>query len=1289
MINFAKPDFSNTPASPARTKLNYQPAHDSAAPVVSIVTPFFNAGEIFYETVESVFQQTFQQWEWIIVNDGSTDAASLKILGDFRRKDDRIRVVDHAKNQGLSAARNTGFREARAEFVFQLDADDLIEPTTLEKMAWHLESRPDVAFTTGYTVGFGSKEYLWKRGFHNGKQFLSENLVTATCLVRKSVHQAIGGYDATNRAGLEDWEFWLKAAAHGLWGSTIPEFFDWYRRRESGREHWDNVVQTDKTEAFRSHLQRKFPALWKEPFPQIPPVANAFGSQEAKLPFANRLKKERPRLILLVPHFELGGADKFNLDLIRQLQLERGYEITVVATRRSGNPWLHEFEALTPDVFVLNNFLDVSEFPRFLRYLIDSRQPDAVCVANSFLGYQLLPYLRAYFPETPFVDYLHMEEEAWMGGGYPMQSVTLQNHLTHTVVSSQHLKRWMVARGGKQDAISVCYTNIDPEKWDRAQFDFPALAEKWAVDTTRPVLLYAGRICAQKQPRVFAEVIRKLVKRNPDFTVLVAGDGPDLPWLKEFVERENLKQIRFLGVVPNAEIAGLLAISDIFFLPSQWEGISLAVYEAMSMGVVPVTGKVGGQAELVTEHCGRLITRGPNEVDDYTNALLKLLNAPEERKRMAKAARERIVEHFPIQKLGEQMNAALLQAKSAVGQMDPTSVFSKPVASLYVTEVIERVRAADYADRLHREREEMLAFQKPSVLWQSCLRAGQAMADAKLIEAALQQFEEGINTAIASRSPSIELAARVAIGNALVPLDVARAETIFRGAQGLAEQIGDAALAEKLGHTIKSMPRSSATPNQRAPRVSVVIPCYKQAHFLAEAVESVVAQNYSDWEILVVNDGSPDETSQVTKELIAKYPGKRIRLIEKENGGLSSARNAGIRAALGTYFLPLDADDKLKPTLLARLVPLLDANPKLGFAYTDIQHFGAITSTFPLPDFNRATLIAQDNIACVCSLVRKSVWEQVGGYNEQMREGYEDWDFWVGCVEQGWDGYCVHEPLFLYRKNGASMLSAANQKRARLKAQIVLNHPKLYDDATRRTAKALIEKHLASLVAAAAKMNRAHRNDHGLDFSRSRCASATDHLPDWKHPGGDGRQSNLASSSRGNAATRASGHDRHTHAPTRMVPIHGARYPGSRRENHGVLRAGKRRGGRNLFFQRARIKRGQGPRQSLLCARRSNGIRRRDDGGHAGKPPLARTFPHFLPRSGSPLRSELKQPRVRREKTLWAHPRCHFARVHGPNDFSSDAALGSGFQIPAADCGTGLTRHGGRAAVVQGYSGYP
>ena len=127
-----------------------------------------------------------------------------------------------------------------------------------------------------------------------------------------------------------------------------------------------------------------------------------------------------------------------------------------------------------------------------------------------------------------------------------------------------------------------------------------------------------------------------------------------------------------------------------------------------------------------------------------------------------------------------------------------------------------------------------------------------------------------------------------------------------------------------------------------SPKVSVVIPCYNQAHFLTEAVESVVEQTFTDWECLIVNDGSPDNTSEVSRKLIERYPGKRIKLLEKPNGGLADARNYGIAWAQGKYILPLDSDDMIHPDMLSKTVHFLDNNPSIAIVYTDLMHFGAV-----------------------------------------------------------------------------------------------------------------------------------------------------------------------------------------------------------------------------------------------------------------------------------------------------------------------------------------------------------
>jgi glycosyltransferase involved in cell wall biosynthesis len=235
-----------------------------------------------------------------------------------------------------------------------------------------------------------------------------------------------------------------------------------------------------------------------------------------------------------------------------------------------------------------------------------------------------------------------------------------------------------------------------------------------------------------------------------------------------------------------------------------------------------------------------------------------------------------------------------------------------------------------------------------------------------------------------------------------------------------------------------------APEKEPVPVVSVIMPCYKQAHYLKEAVASVVAQTFSDWELIIVNDGSPDDTNTVAHRLIAENPQRRIRLLEKKNGGLAHARNAGIRAANGAYILPLDSDDKIDPIMLEKTVALLDSRPDIAVAYTNITHFGAVDRTLEAADFDFKAICIENQLN-YCSLYRRELWEWAGGYKSNMIWGYEDWDFWVTCGELGLKPQRIPLALLLYRIKDSSMLAEARAHDAELRARLVLNHPAQYD----------------------------------------------------------------------------------------------------------------------------------------------------------------------------------------------------------------------------------------------------
>ncbi len=699
-------DFANTPISPQRPHLQYAPQDVSAPPSVSIVTPFYNTGPVFHETAHSVLGQSFQQWEWLIVNDKSTDPESLAILEDYARRDPRIRLIQHDTNQGISAARNTGFRAARTPYIVQLDSDDLLETTAVEKWFWFLESFHEYSFTKGYSVGFGAQEYLWDKGFHLGKAFLQDNAVDPTSMIRKSVFNAVGGYDESNRNGLEDWEFWLHCADLGYWGATIPEYLNWYRRRPSHDERWSNWDHGAGQEAFRVRMHERYPRLWNGGFPQIQPRWHMPNDDvRDTLPTANRLRKTKPRLLMIVPWLTIGGADQFNLNLLPQLTAH-GWEVSIATTVTGDHSRLPEFSRHTPDIFVLHHFLRLVDYPRFLRYLICSRQVDAVLISNSELGYLLLPYLRAHCPDVTFLDYTHIEEENWKNGGYPRMAVEFQESIDLSIVASEHLKQWMLQRGAEAERVKVCRIHVDTDLWQPDASKRAAVRRELGCKDQVPLILYAGRICQQKQPRVFAQTLLRLKAENVKFVALVAGDGPDWKWLKTFVEDHRLRdQVYLCGAISNENVRRLMTAADIFFLPSEREGIALSVYEAMSCGLAVVGADVGGQRELVTPETGVLIARSneENEAKQYALVLADLIRDPERRTRLGQAARSRVDKDFRLDQMGKKM-VALLEEAMERHASHPRPIVSVGLGRASAAQAVEYTRLFRVAEQLWAER---------------------------------------------------------------------------------------------------------------------------------------------------------------------------------------------------------------------------------------------------------------------------------------------------------------------------------------------------------------------------------------------------------------------------------------------------------------------------------------------------------------------------------------------------------------------------------------------------------
>lgn len=218
--------------------------------------------------------------------------------------------------------------------------------------------------------------------------------------------------------------------------------------------------------------------------------------------------------------------------------------------------------------------------------------------------------------------------------------------------------------------------------------------------------------------------------------------------------------------------------------------------------------------------------------------------------------------------------------------------------------------------------------------------------------------------------------------------------------------------------------------------VSVIIPCYNQGQYLSDALQSVLDQTYSNWECIIVNDGSPDNTETVAQECVTKD--SRFKYIYKENGGLSSARNAGIEIAEGEFILPLDADDRLGQDYLKLALQAFQEDASLKVVYCKAEKFGEQSGIWNLPTFSILEIARYNSIFC-SAVFKKSEWQRVGGYDSNMIYGLEDWEFWIAILKQGGNVKCIDYIGFYYRIAAGSMAKSINQKERFFSEKYVAN----------------------------------------------------------------------------------------------------------------------------------------------------------------------------------------------------------------------------------------------------------
>ncbi len=373
-------------------------------PLVSIITSYYNSKEFLKQTVNSVINQTFPYWEWIIVDDGSTQKETYEILKSLEAKDSRIKVY-HKQNEGLAKGRDYAIKYSTTKYILPLDADDLIDPTYIETLYFTLETNKEASFAFTNSVGFGKYIYLSNPDF-DSERMKTDNHITATSLIRKEKIIELGGYGLAKRYVNEDWHLWLRMLAKGYYPVQVSFYGFWYRRRKisllseiNDEKKKENILRLQDLKAEADKITKKVNA-------KIYPQDDKTNIEYNKLDFTEDIKPidNGDNVLYIIPWL------KSDEKLFKKIKEEsKNKNVIILTTKYLGYVNRQKLEQYST-IFDLTTFLDKKYWLGFIEYILNSRKVIKI-VVDKTQDKKILNFVSNKNIETNLIEYKDDEKE--------------------------------------------------------------------------------------------------------------------------------------------------------------------------------------------------------------------------------------------------------------------------------------------------------------------------------------------------------------------------------------------------------------------------------------------------------------------------------------------------------------------------------------------------------------------------------------------------------------------------------------------------------------------------------------------------------------------------------------------------------------------------------------------------------------------------------------------------------------------------------------------------------------
>ena len=679
-----------------------------SSPKVTVLMGVYNGERFLRETVDSILAQTFTDFEFLIINDGSTDSSRDIILS---YDDSRIKLVENERNIGVTKSMNRGIRLVRGDYIARIDADDISVPERLEKQVAFLDEHPDVAVVGSHIkcIGLNNEDLgFWKDDIRHPDaasivEYLPFNnsIPNSTVMIRREILERYR-YRSFLTTAQEDWELWMRLASDKLTIEKIPEYFVKYRKHQESLTKKTPSLKRRRIGVQISYLAAqclrfKFNRFNLRVFKQLLKKIDAFYLNNtlvqlyldvrycqrflAGISETFRLKRaikeadaedmQKIRLLFIMPHMEFGGGEKVCLDILSNLD-PACYAISILTTRDKPHAWYDRFRAVTEKIWHLPEKLTGRQAQAILACLLKRLRIQLVVINHSRTGYTLLPFIKKTFPQMSCVDLIQ--------GG--LTSSFAHNDTSNSMVNLIHQWKGKVKRTPDMAEFSAPYAalldrrivinedvkahlirhyqvspctittivnGIDTEYFHPAKVVVGTFRRKYGLQETERVVTFLGRLSTTKHPEFVVAVAQLLRERGrTGIKFLIAGDGNEAERVREQIEQSELSQtVIMTGYIDDPR--ALLRDSDILFQCSEVEGLPLVILEAMAMSVPVVASKIGGIPELVDNGThGYLLPFDAAFLEASAEKIVELLSDPALYQKMAKNCRKRAEQEFSL-----------------------------------------------------------------------------------------------------------------------------------------------------------------------------------------------------------------------------------------------------------------------------------------------------------------------------------------------------------------------------------------------------------------------------------------------------------------------------------------------------------------------------------------------------------------------------------------------------------------------------------------------------------------